>query len=308
MNIELSDLRAFLALAEELNFTRAAERLNTSQPPFTRLIGRLEQRVGVALFARTTRHVRLTDAGRVFVDEARAVLGRADQAQRRLRNATVADSRWLGLGYTSLALYTVLPSLLARLRAEQPGVELRSREASSRQQVEALDAAEIDLGVLHLPIRSAHLETRLLHAERMKLAVPGDHPLVGRMGLSLADVAGEPFIVHPPHEDPAMHEDILRCCAAAGFAPKLRRKGKHEGCMGLILSGQGVHLVAAGSACLRPDGVVYLDIDEPVPTIEVALAWRRGDPTGLAGRLLAPDQAAGSLPLAATSAFSRASS
>ena len=294
--MELSDYKAFLALAEELNFTRAAERMHLSQPPFTRWIGRLEQAAGVALFERTTRQVKLTAAGRLLVDEARAVVARADQAQRRLRDATVAQSRWAGIGYTSVALYTVLPSLLERLRAARPDIEVRSRQASTRQQVAALEAGAIDLGLVHLPIRSSHLEYRRLHAERMKLAVPAHHHLATRAnaagdrltggGLSLAAVAGEPFIVHPAHEDPAMYEDILRCCAAAGFAPRLRRQGKHEGCMGLILSGQGVHLVASGTACLSPDGVVYLDVDDPVPIIEVALAWRRGDPAGLAAAAL----------------------
>jgi DNA-binding transcriptional LysR family regulator len=191
------------------------------------------------------------------------------------------------MGYTPVAHYTVLPRFLEQLRAAAPGRELRAREASTRRQVEALEAAEIDLGLVHLPIRSAHLETAVVHAERMRLAVPAHHPLVGRARLGLVDLAGEPFVVHPPHEDRAMHEDILRCCAAAGFAPRLRRKGRHETCTGLVLPGQGVHLVAAGCACLRPDGIVHLDVDDPVPEIKVALAWRRGAPDSLVGELLA---------------------
>jgi DNA-binding transcriptional LysR family regulator len=290
--MELGDLRAFLAVAEELSFTRAADRLNVTQPPLTRLISRLEGRLGAPLFERTTRRVRLTAAGRLLVGEAREVLARADAARRRLRDATAARSPWLGVGYTQVALYTALPRLVERLGAISPDRELRLREASTRRQVEALEAAEIDLGLLHLPVRSAHLETRVVHTERVRLAVPAHHPLAGRPGLGLADFAGESLIVHPPHEDPAMHEDILRACAAAGFAPRLRREARHETCTGLVLSGQGVHPVAAGCACLRPKGVVHLDLEGPTPAISVALAWRRGAvPAGTIEALLGPGRA-----------------
>jgi DNA-binding transcriptional LysR family regulator len=155
--MELGDLRAFLAVAEELSFTRAADRLNVTQPPLTRLISRLEGRLGAPLFERTTRRVRLTAAGRPLVGEAREVLARADAARRRLRDATAARSPWLGVDYTQVALHTALPRLVERLGAISPDRELRLREASTRRQIEALEAAEIDLGLLHLPVRSAHL-------------------------------------------------------------------------------------------------------------------------------------------------------
>ncbi|MEH2068676.1 MAG: LysR family transcriptional regulator [Nostoc sp.] len=277
--MKIQDLRCFIVLSEELNFRRAAEKLNMSQPPLTRLVRRLEQDIGVALFNRTTRTVELTQAGQHLLKEAKALLIHVDEIARRIRHATADASNRLRVGYVPLALYTVMPPFLERCRSEFPEIELDLRERSTDMVFDQLHSAEIDIGFLYLPIYSTLLEVKRVYREPMKLAVSADRVMANRSGASLSEFANDVFILHPRAENPAMHDEILRCCTIAGFTPRILKQAHDQNCMALLLAGQGIHFVASGIECLGSTGLRYLTLSDTAPALELAIAWRRADPS-----------------------------
>ena len=277
--MEIRDLRCFMALCEELNFRRAAEKLHMSQPPLTRLIGQLEQELGVALFTRTTRSVQLTESGKVLLKEAKELLAHVDETARRVRHATSQASKCLRIGYVPLALYTVLPQILSQCRERFEAIELDVSQRTTTASINELQSAEIDIGFVYMPVYSPLLETKIVYREPMKLAIPTDHPLAKQSSAQLVDFANEIFIMHPRAENPAMYDDILRCCTAAGFSPRIRQKSHDQSCMALLTAGQGIHFIASGMECLEPNGVSHIELSDMTPTLEVAIAWRREDPS-----------------------------
>ncbi|MEO0489611.1 MAG: LysR family transcriptional regulator [Cyanobacteria bacterium J06659_2] len=285
--MEIRDLRCFMVLAETLNFRQAAEQLHMSQPPLTRLIRRLEHELGVTLFQRTTRSVELTDAGQVLRKEAQGLLAHADETARQVRHGTSPASKRLGIGYIPSVLYTVLPKILNLCRTHFADLELDLHERrTTAVLVNELNRAEIDIGFIFQPMYSPFVETKCVYREPMKLAVPKDHPRAHETSVKLTDFADELFIMHPRAENPAMYDDILRCCTDAGFAPRIRQKGHDQSCMALLIAGQGIHFIASGMECLEPDGVSHLAINNRAPTLEIAIAWRRDDPSAIVKTLV----------------------
>lgn len=277
--MDIKDLRCFIVLAEELNFRRAAEKLHMSQPPLTRLIGQLERELGITLFERTTRRVELTEAGQSLLREARGLILCADETARRIRHATSEASNRLRVGYVPLALYTVLPQFLDQCRKDFPELELDLRERTTDMQLSELCSAEIDIGFIHIPVYSNLLAVKSVYREPMKLAVPNSHPMANHSGAKLTDFASDVLIMHSRAENPAMYDDILRCCTVAGFSPRILQKADDQSCMALLMAGQGVHFIASGMECLEPNGLKHLAISGIAPTLELAIAWRQEDPS-----------------------------
>jgi DNA-binding transcriptional LysR family regulator len=284
--VDIKDLRCFIVLAEELNFRRAAEKMHMSQPPLTRLIGRLEQEIGVALFKRTTRNVELTEAGQSLLKEARTLLLHADEAARRIRHATSEASNRLRVGYVPLALYIVLPQFLDRCRKHFPQIELDLHERTTGTQLNELCSAEIDIGFIYMPVHSELLAVKAVYREPMKLAVPAYHPMADQPSVKLTSFANDVFIMHPRAENPAMYDDILRCCTVAGFSPRIFQKANDQSCMALLMAGQGIHFIASGMECLEPTGLKHLTISGAAPTLELAMVWRREDPSSIVRSLV----------------------
>lgn len=277
--MDIKSLRCFIVLAEELNFRKAAEKLHMSQPPLTRLIGQLERELGVALFERTTRRVELTEAGQNLLREARGLILYADETARRIRHATSEASNRLRVGYVPLALYTVLPQFLDQCRKEFPGLELDLRERTTDMQLSELCSAEIDIGFIYMPVYSNLLAFKPVYREPMKLAVSNSHPMANHSAVKLTDFASDVLIMHSRSENPAMYDDILRCCTVAGFSPRILQKADDQSCMALLMAGQGVHFIASGVECLEPNGLKHLAISGTAPTLELAIAWRQEDPS-----------------------------
>lgn len=284
--MDIKDLRCFIVLAEELNFRQTAEKLHMSQPPLTRRIRQLERELGVSLFKRTTRRVELTEAGQSLLREARGLLLHADETARRIRHATSKDSNRLRVGYVPLALYTVLPQFLDQCREDFLELELDLRERTTDMQLNELCSAEIDIGFIYMPIYSELLSTKSVYREPMKLAVPASHPMAKHSAVKLTDFASEIFIFHPRAENPAMYDDILRCCTVAGFSPRILQKADDQSCMALLMAGQGVHFIASGMECLEPNGLEHLVISDTAPTLELAIAWRQEDPSSVVKSLI----------------------
>ena len=282
--MKLQHLRHFVAVAERLHFGRAAAALHMSQPPLSRSIRDLESQLGATLLARTRRRVELTPEGARFLEEAKRVLQSLDQAVLEVGRMAAGDSGRLRLGFVSLADYGVLPGLLKAYKAARPGVALALREMLSPEQASALAAGELDFGLL-LPPVPGELEHLVVQRERFLAAVPSRHRLARARGrLSMRELQQEAFVMAPRDIAPGLHDIVIGLAARAGFAPRVAQEAiQMQTVVSLVSSGLGVAIVPASLANLGRRGVVYRELADPHPRLDLWLAWRRG-PLGAAGR------------------------
>lgn len=206
--MELRHLRYFVAVAEELNFTRAAARLRTAQPSFSQQIRDLEDEVGTPLLTRTKRRVALTEAGRAFLDEARLVLAQAQRAVEVARRAARIDERKLIIGFLPSAEVKIFPSMLTVMRARFPELNLVFRSLTTLEQQRALSQREIDVGFLRLPVADPALRFEAVLRERLVAVMPADHPLARAEAVDIADLAPFPFLRISPHHAGGLHDIV----------------------------------------------------------------------------------------------------
>src|SRR5688572_12626437 len=221
MNLpDLWQLRYFVAVAERLHFGRAAEALHISQPPLSRAVRALEERLGVRLLARTRRRVELTAEGSRLLEEARRLIGQLERSVLELRGMAAGEQGRLRVGFVSLADYGVLPDLLRRYKSARPGIALALREMLSPEQASALAAGELDFGLLLPPVAGeAALEHLVVQRERFVAALPSRHRLARGPGrLAMSELAGEPLVMIPRDIAPRLY-DIVRGLAARGGFP-----------------------------------------------------------------------------------------
>jgi DNA-binding transcriptional LysR family regulator len=282
---ELWQLRYFLAVAERLHFGRAAAALHMSQPPLSRSIRALETRIGATLLARTRRRVELTPEGARFLDEARRLLEQLERAVQDVGSMAAGAGGRLRLGFVSLADYGVLPGLLKSYKTARPGVALALREMLSPEQATALTAGELDFGLLLPPVSGAELEHLVVQRERFVAVLPARHRLArGRGRLAVRSLEAESFVMAPRDIAPGLYDRIAGLAARAGFSPRVAQEAiQMQTVVSLVSSGLGVALVPACLANLGRRGVVYREIADPHPRLDLWLAWRRGALSG-AGR------------------------
>jgi DNA-binding transcriptional LysR family regulator len=266
---EISQLRCFVAVAEELHFSRAAERLNMTQPPLSRQIRLLEHHVGAQLLERNSRTVRLTAAGKAFFPEAARILRIAEEAMFTARRAAKGEQGSLAIGFTSASGYSLLPEVVRRLRERSPGVSLTLKELVSTAQVEALNAGELDLGLMRPHPVSGDLDSQLIATEGLMLAVHESD--AGRWPLepTLADLHGRPFVMYSPYEARPFYQMLSERFARAGVVPDIvEHIGQVHTMLALVRAGIGAALIAEGAARLKFDGVVMRRVaTEPVDTV-----------------------------------------
>ncbi|GAB3807543.1 LysR family transcriptional regulator [Micromonospora zhanjiangensis] len=282
----LDQVRGFVAVAEEGNFARAAERLRITQPPLSRQVQKLERAVGVDLLNRTARGVGLTPAGRVFLEESRRLLSLADAAPLLAQRAAHGSKGTLRLGFTAVAALSVLGRWVKYLDERLPEVDLVLKEMVTGVQVEALLANEIDLGLLRGVPRSGVLRAALVHTESLLLAVPRGHVLT-RLGRRprLHEVADFNIITYSPSEARYFHELIVAAFRTAGVEPRYTQHATQvNSVLSLVNAGLGVALVPASAAAMRLANLQFLEVDGPEPDcVEVYAAWRpRNDSPALA--------------------------
>jgi DNA-binding transcriptional LysR family regulator len=286
--MELRHLRYFVAVAEELHFGRAAERLAIAQPPLSQQIQALERELGVALF---TRHpVRLTPAGEAFQQEAVATLRRAERAAEAARAAARGELGTIRVGFVSSAVYGALPAAVRRFRELHPGVVLALTELTTAFQLQGLHAGDLDVGIFRVDLPSlaeTDLVAEPIAREPYVLALPADHPLAARARVPLAAVAKEPFVTFPYRSNPSLHGQIERFCLGAGFVPRVVQEATlMQTIVALVAAGIGVALVPASLQRLQLAGVTYRPLAEPdVQTELVAVRRRDGNVPGLAAFL-----------------------
>ncbi|MFI0353143.1 LysR substrate-binding domain-containing protein [Actinomadura sp. 9N407] len=274
--MDLRHLRYFVAVAEELHFGRAAERLNMAQPPLSQAIRRLENELGVDLLHRTTRRVDLTDAGRSYLARARKILGEVDEAAHEARRVAAGAVGHLAIGCVGSATYSLLPALSRGLRLELPGVDFSFRgEMLVPDQAAALRTGEIDLALLRPPIPDLALTVLPLRRDRLVVAVPADHPLAALRQVGVTDLSGADLIVHSADRRSMMYDVVLGLFRDAAVEPRIRHEvGETSTLITLVAGGLGVAVVPEPVMVLALEGVAFRPLVRPVVDVDLAIAHR----------------------------------
>lgn len=256
--MELRHLRYFVAVADEQNFTRAAERLHISQPPLSRQIQDLEEELGLPLFERGSRPLQLTEAGRFFYNHATRMLEQAHAAIQTTRRVAQADKR-LVIGFVSSTMYGALPRLVRLFRAARPGTEVQLVEMSTVDQIEALKAGRIDVGYGRIRLDDPGVTREVLREEQLVLAIPMEHDLAkSSEPVSLAEAARYPNLIYPRLPRPSFADQVLSFFRDRGVEPvAIHEVQEIQTALGLVASGMGLCVVPVGVQRLRPDEVVY---------------------------------------------------
>ncbi|KZD01057.1 LysR family transcriptional regulator [Oceanibaculum pacificum] len=280
--IETRHLRYFVAVAEMLHFGRAAERLNIAQPALSRQIQQLEQELGVLLLERTQRRVRLTAAGRLYLERATRLLDELAKATGDVRRAHAGHAGRLSVGFIHSSTYSVTPAILGQYHASFPDVELVLHEMTIFEQFRALRENVIDVGILRPPVGDPHLSVMPFRDEDFLIVAPETHPLAGKgnADASLADMAAETFVLFEQRKSPLFHSRIISMCEAAGFVPQVEQYANQiHTVLGLVRAGMGISIVPEVARNLHMPGIRFLPIRETPPPVQVALAWRSLDET-----------------------------
>ncbi|WP_421551995.1 LysR substrate-binding domain-containing protein [Pseudomonas yamanorum] len=284
--MELRHLRYFIAVAEELHFGRAAQVLGISQPPLSQQIQALEQEIGARLFERTNRRVELSEAGRLFLQEARLVLAQVDKAADVARRAQLGELGELKIGFTSSAPFnSSIPQAIFAFRQAFPAVHLNLQEMSSTEVAESLVDESIQVGLMRpLPLPDSLSVVELMR-EPLVAVLNAGHPLVkgSERGLHLAQLAEESFVFFPRTYGSGLYAQLLNLARDAGFSPHFAQEaGEAMTIIGLVAAGLGVSVLPASYQRIRIDGVVYRTLLDQEAVTAVWLVQRKGQQTPMA--------------------------
>ncbi|MFB5191276.1 LysR family transcriptional regulator [Alicyclobacillus fastidiosus] len=276
--MELRHLEYFVVVADELHFGRAAARLQMTQPPLSQQIQQLERELGVVLLNRSNRHVELTNAGKVFLKEARDVLTRLDHAKHAARRAQQGMLGRLVLGFVGSATYDILPNVIRSYQERYPDVDISLHEMATPAQIPALRRGDIDVGVLRTPISDGELSVAAIERHDCVAVVPKSHRFAARSSVRLDELNGERWILIARSIWPGLHDEVLSACLAVGFTPSIRQEVMEvQTAVGLVAAGLGVSIVPSSTRNLHTHDVVYLKIEGVAPQVEMAIAWRRNE-------------------------------
>lgn len=292
MILDFNQLTCFVAVAEELHFGRAAARLFMTQPPLSRHIQQLEHTLGVTLFERTSRTVRLTTAGSVFLVDARRLLNLAEQAATSARRASKGETGRLTVGFNAVSGLELVPQLVVAAQKALPNIDVVLKEMVSTEQLEALSSSQIDLGFLRpLPARQA-LESLTVAREPLLVALPHDHPLLMRDSIRPQDLHGIPFVMYTPTGGKYFYGLLSGLFGAAGVMPNyIQHLDLAHSILALVRAGLGVSIVPASAAKLRLDNIVFRPLWRDDIHAETVMAWHpdQRNPALATFRLFAAD-------------------
>jgi DNA-binding transcriptional LysR family regulator len=277
-SMELRHLEYFVAVAEELSFTRAAERLSMAQSPISEQIRKLERELGVTLFNRTTRSVELTSAGRIFYDRARPVLAGAQNAANSARLAGQGRLGRLALGFGGSATYELMPQLLRAYKQRFPDVLLEVRsDLLTPVQVAGLLDGSITVGLLRPPVNAAELVVEIMREEPLVALLPVTHPLASRVDIDLFDLRDEDFISYPSSPPASVFLAVQAACQQVGFTPRVHQEvADTSSLVALVAAGLGVALAPASIRHMRIPGATHRPLRRPRTTVTLALAYKSG--------------------------------
>lgn len=275
---ELSHLRSFVVVAEELHFGRAATRLHMTQPPLSRQIQLLEHQVGAQLLDRSSRNVRLTPAGRAFLPDARAILRLAESSSLAARRISSGEAGSIAIGFTAATGYRFLPGLIVVCLEKLPGVELVLKEMVTMEQVEALASGRLDVALLRPHAATADFETRCVAREPLVLALSESHPLASGAQPTLRDFDHAPFLTYSPIEARYFHDLVAGTFSRAGVHPDYTQYVTQiHTILALVRAGLGAALIPEAATTLRFEGVVFRALQKlrPARPVELFMAWKR---------------------------------
>lgn len=276
--MEFRQLRYFVAVAEELSFSRAAERLNVSQPPLSMQIKALEQELGTPLFNRTRRRVEMTPAGMILLDSARKTLGELRRATEVVNLATRGEAGLIRMGFTSsVPMLDMFSNLMRAVRTRYPEVRIELQHMSTMKQLDAIAADDLDVGILRPPYyfhAGPDIVAHRIWRDELTVFLPANHPLADLPGpIDLAELAAEPFVGVAPDIGCGMYDHVVTICSHAGFAPKVVQHVRElSSVLGLVAAGIGVSILPKCYQRVGISGVASRPLAEPGADSEMLLA------------------------------------
>jgi DNA-binding transcriptional LysR family regulator len=292
--MELRHLRYFIAVATELHFGRAAAKLDIAQPPLSHQIRQLEEELGVKLLHRTKRRVQLTNSGRTFLEEARAVVAQADEAVAKTRRTERGDTGRLSIGWLAWSDWTDLPRRVGRFCAQNPDVHLDIHSLNVPEQISALHSGKIDVGFLLLPFDSKRpprfdigpLKTEIMLKRQLVTVLPKTHKLSSFKQIQFSQLASEPYISFKRDSAPVFYDAVVELYHRHGFPFNVRHEADHPSTvLGLVTAGLGVTLLPLGGHHMS-SGVVFRDLSPRPPTMDIALGWRAENESPLLAKFI----------------------
>ncbi|TJY69144.1 LysR family transcriptional regulator [Arthrobacter sp. CAU 1506] len=283
----LDQARSFIAVAEELHFGRAAERLSMTQPPLSRQIQKLERSIGVELLERDNRKVALTAAGHAFLAEARKLVVSADRAPRTARRIAAGRAGEIRIGFTAATAFSLLGSLLDEITQELPDVDVVLEELVTGEQIRAIMDGDLDLGLARPPFDTDLFESHLLLSENLMLAVPSGHPL-DRLArpLAMADLKDVPLIMHSPIKARYFYDLVVRQLPIE-HGNVVHTVSQILTMVALVAAGRGVAFVPESAQLLGVEGVSYLHLPGLAPdSVELHAIWSRNSHNPALRRML----------------------
>lgn len=287
--MELRHLRYFRAVAEELHFGKAAERLHIAQPPLSQQIRQLERELDVELLVRSTRKVELTAAGQAYLKRVTAILDSVDDAGAQAQRVAAGVEGQLAIGCVGSATYSVLPQLVRALRQELPHVEVSVRgEMLAPAQVTALLAGEIQIALMRPPVNDPEIRTSFVRRDRLIAVLPAEHRLVGGDRIALRQLRDDDFIAHAGQGLSVMGGVLAAACADAGFVPRIRHEVQETSTLvTLVAAGLGVAVVPEPTSALDIAGVRYVPLSPTSLGIDLVAAHLVSDISPAVQRVLA---------------------
>ena len=276
--MELRHLRYFVAVAEERNFTRAAERLHMAQPPLSRSIQQLEETLEVQLFQRDSRPLKLTETGKFFYAHAVQLLAQTAELESMTRRVGNIE-RSLSIGFVGSTLYGMLPKIIRRFRDENATVELSLHEISTMDQIRALKDGQIDIGFGRIRHEDANIRRVILREEKMIVALPEGHPLsLLKPILALSDLVSETLIIFPKSPRPSYADQVLSAFQDRGLKPRrIYEVRELQIALGLVAAGEGISVVPSSVYGLKRDDVSYKELDDPTLVSPIIMSMRMLD-------------------------------
>jgi DNA-binding transcriptional LysR family regulator len=286
--MDLRQIRYFQHVAAELNFTRAAQLLHMAQPPLSRQIKMLEEEIGVPLFERVGRGVRLTDAGLYFRDQTELITQKLEETVQATRRIGRKERRRLGVGFVPSVLYGYMPAFIRELRALDPNVEISFLEMITLEQFNALKTGRIDIGIGRLLLQDDEIDRLVLWEEPLALAVLSSHALARRKRVTVAQLQHQPVILYPARPRPSYADHVLELLRSHGCKPQVVQEvNELQTAVGLVAAGVGVSIVPDSVRTLHRADVAYVPIGDAGFTSPVMLSWRRNDQSPLVASVLA---------------------